>query len=102
MKVALRKEEVEILRLIGAGSWYIRAPFIFEGIFYGITGAILGWGTAFLLLLYTTPFLVNFLAGIPILPVSIVFMLIILGAELIAGILIGSFGSFLAVRRYLK
>jgi cell division transport system permease protein len=33
MKVALRKEEVEILQLIGATNWYIRAPFIFEGIF---------------------------------------------------------------------
>ncbi len=102
MKVALRKEEVEILRLIGATNWYIRAPFIFEGIFYGMVGAILGWGAAFLLLLYATPFLVNFLAGIPLLPVPIVFMLIILGIELLAGIFIGSFGSFLAVKRYLK
>lgn len=102
MKVALRKEEVEVLRLIGATNWYIRAPFIFEGIFYGLVGAILGWGTAFLLLLYTTPFLVQFLSGIPLLPVPIVFMLIILGVELLAGIIIGSFGSFLAVKRYLK
>lgn len=102
MKVALRKEEVEILRLIGATNWYIRAPFIFEGIFYGLVGAILGWGTAFLLLLYTTPFLVQFLSGIPLLPVPIIFMLIILGIELLAGIIIGSFGSFLAVKRYLR
>lgn len=102
MKVALRKEEVEILRLIGATNWYIRAPFIFEGIFYGLIGALLGWGAAFLLLLYATPFLLKFLAGIPILPVPIVFMLAILGIELLAGIFIGSFGSFLAVKRYLK
>jgi len=102
MKITLRKEEIEILQLIGASPWYIRAPFIFEGMFYGVIGAILAWGTGYLLLLYTTPFLVKFLSGIPILPVPIPFMLAVLGIEILAGIVIGSLGSLLAVRRYLK
>jgi len=102
MKVAVRREEIEILQLIGASSWYIRAPFIFEGIFYGVLGAILAWGIAYLLLLYATPFLVDFLAGIPILPVPLVFMFGLLGGEILTGILIGTIGSLLAVRRYLR
>jgi len=102
MKITLRKEEIEILQLIGASPWYIRAPFIFEGMFYGVIGAILAWGIGYLLLLYATPFLVKFLSGIPILPVPIPFMLAILGIEILAGIVIGSLGSLLAVRRYLK
>ncbi len=102
MKVALRKEEIEILQLIGATNWYIRAPFIFEGIFYGVMGAIFGWGLAFLLLMYSTPFLVEFLAGIPLLPVSLLFMFAILGGEIVVGIFIGSLGSLFAVKRYLK
>ena len=102
MKITLRKEEIEILQLIGASPWYIRAPFIFEGMFYGVIGAILAWGIGYLLLLYATPFLVKFLSGIPILPVPIFFMLTVLGIEILAGIVIGSLGSLLAVRRYLK
>lgn len=102
MKITLRKEEIEILQLIGASPWYIRAPFIFEGMFYGIVGAILAWGIGYLLLLYATPFIVKFLSGIPILPVPIFFMLSLLGIEILAGIVIGSLGSLLAVKRYLK
>jgi len=102
MKVALRKKEVEILQLIGATNWFIRAPFVFEGIFYGIVGAILGWGAGILLLMYSTPFLVEFLAGVPILPVPLVFILAIVGGEVLVGMIIGTLGSLLAVKRYLK
>ncbi|MGB9707098.1 MAG: cell division protein FtsX [Microgenomates group bacterium] len=102
MKVALRKEEIEILQLIGATNWYIRAPFVLEGIFYGVEGAVLGWGLAFLLLMYSTPVLVDFFAGIPLLPVPLLFMVAILGIEILVGILIGSLGSLFAVKKYLK
>ena len=57
IKISQKKEDIEIMRLIGATSWYIRWPFIFEGIFYGLIGAFLGWGTASLSLLYATPML---------------------------------------------
>lgn len=102
MKVAVRKKEIGILRLIGATTWFVRIPFVLEGIFYGVVGAFLAWGTVCLLLLYTTPLLVEFLVGIPILPIPFVFMLCLLGGELLAGILIGSLGSLLAVKRYLR
>ncbi|MFH0864162.1 MAG: permease-like cell division protein FtsX [Candidatus Gottesmanbacteria bacterium] len=102
MKIALRKEEIEILRMIGASNWYIRLPFLFEGIFYGIIGAIISWMFSYLLLLYATPFLSSFLVGIPILPVSPLFMLALLGGMVLAGALVGVIGSFIAVWRYLK
>jgi len=102
MKVALRKQEVEVLQLIGATNWFIRAPFVFEGIFYGVVGAILGWGAGILLLMYSTPFLVDFLSGIPILPVPLIFILVILGGEILVGVIIGTLGSLLAVKKYLK
>ncbi len=102
MKVALRKDEVEIMGLIGASRGFIRAPFLLEGIFYGVLGAFIAWGVTYLLLLYAIPFLVGFLVGIPILPVPILFMLAVLAAELLLGIFIGTLGSFIAVRRYLK
>lgn len=102
MKVALRKEEVEIMGLIGASRGFIRAPFLLEGIFYGVLGAFIAWGASYVFLLYATPFLVDFLAGIPVLPVPVLFMLALLGGEIFLGIVIGILGSFIAVRRYLE
>jgi cell division transport system permease protein len=102
MKIALRRDEVTTLRLIGASAWYVRMPFIFEGVAYGLLGAFLAWGVTYLLLLYSTPFLVDFLAGISILPISAVFMLMMLGAGVLMGVLIGAIGSLIAVKRYLR
>ncbi|MCX6726027.1 MAG: FtsX-like permease family protein [Candidatus Shapirobacteria bacterium] len=102
MKITLRRDEIEILQLLGASSWYIRFPFIFEGIFYGAVGAFIAWGISYLLLLYSTSFVVNFFQGIALLPVSYLFMLTVLGIEILSGIIIGSLGSLLAVKRYLK
>lgn len=102
MKIALRKDGIEILRLIGASPWYIRAPFILEGVFYGLVGAVLAWVATYVLILYATPFLVSFLEGIPLLPVSPIFMLFLLGGLVLGGVVIGAFSSLLAVRRYLR
>lgn len=102
MKIAIRKEEIEILRLVGASKWYIRGPFIAEGAFYGVTGAVLAWGTTYLLLLYFSPFLSTFLTGIISFPVPAVLMLYLLGILSAGGIMVGIFGSSIAVMRYLK
>jgi len=102
MKIVLKKEEIEILKLVGASKWYIRAPFVIEGIIYGILGAVFAWGIAYIVLLYSTPFLVSFLSGIPILPVNPIFMFLLLLCLILGGITIGALGSILATRRYLK
>lgn len=102
IKIAQKKEEIEIVRLLGATNWYVRWPFIFEGMFYGIAGAILGWIFSILLLWYATPFLQSFLGAIPLFPVSPLFLLGVLGIEIVLAIILGAFSSFLAVLRYLK
>ncbi len=102
MKISQRKEDIEIMKLIGASNWYIRWPFIFEGMFYGVVGAIIGWTIATLALWYSTPFLYSFLKGIPIFPIPLDFLFIVLGGELVFAILLGFISSFMAVLRYLK
>jgi len=102
IKISQKKEDIEIMKLIGATNWYIRWPFIFEGMFYGMIGAVLGWGIASLSLVYATPFLSSFLKGIPLLPVPFLFYVNILLVELVMAIIIGAFASYLAVLRYLK
>lgn len=100
MRVALRKTEINTLSLLGASGWYIRAPLIYEALFYELVGVVLGWGGAYLALLYLTPNLLAFFADINLLPVPPLFMLATLGAELILGILLGFFASLSATRRY--
>jgi len=102
MKVSVRREEIHTIRLLGAGGSYISVPFIFEGMLYGIGGAVISWVVIYTLLLYSTPFLVRFLSGIPVLPVPILFMAALLGGELLLGVLVGGLGGWLACRRFLK
>ena len=108
MKIAARKEEIEILKLIGASVWYIRKPFLIEGIFYGLLGAIVAWLSTYILILYLTPSLVRFLEGIPLSvlpttsPLPTIFMLVTLAGLLFGGMLIGILGSLLSVKRYLR
>lgn len=102
IKVANRRDEIAILQLVGATPGYIAAPFIWEGLLYGLIGAVMAWGTAYLVLLYSTGFLVGFLAGIPILPIPVLFMFEVLAGTIALGALVGGLGGLLAVRRYLK
>jgi cell division transport system permease protein len=101
-KISQKKEEIEIMKLLSATNWYIRSPFVLEGIFYGIMGTVLGWLLASASLIYATPYLEPFLKGIPIFPVSPIFLLELLLGELLIAVIIGIFASSIAVLRYLK
>jgi len=72
------------------------------GIAYGLIGSFLAWGMSYLILLYSTPFLANWLQDIPLLPVPFWFMMALLGAELLFGAVIGAVGGLIATRRFLK
>ena len=102
MKIQSKKEEIEILKLIGATGSFIRKPFMIEGIFYGVVGAFIAWVLTYVLLLYSTPILVTWLADINILPVDPLVMLTLLGGEVLGGMIIGGLGSFFAVHRFLR
>jgi cell division transport system permease protein len=111
MKIAFRKDEVEILKLVGATRGYISMPFILEGAFYGMLGASLAWVTISSLLLWFRPFLISFLSIVPIiastlanpvLPAFYVPVLAFLGLMLAVGFILGSVGSYVALSRYLK
>jgi len=102
IKISQKKEDIEIMKLIGATNWYIRWPFLTEGILYGIIGAVAGWTIATVGLLYATPFLESFLKGIPVLPASYIDLLALLGLEIVFAIFLGAVSSFLAVLRYSK
>lgn len=101
-KIRLKRNEIEIMRLLGASPSFIRNPFILEGIFYGVAGAFTAWLFSYAALWYGEPFLEGYLGEVKLLPVNPLFMLALLGASLSVAFLVGSLGSFAAVRRYLK
>lgn len=102
-KIRLKKDEIEIMRLIGASNSFIRVPFILEGMFYGVIGAITSWISIYVLLWYITPFVQGYIGNeMKLLPIDPLFMLAVLGVEIVGSLIIGTLGSFGAVKRYLK
>ena len=102
IRISQRKEDIEIMRLIGASNWYIRWPFLIEGALYGSVAAILAWGASYVRLLYATPYLDGYGWGVPLLSAGSPtdFMLPLLAGLLIVGLVVGVIGSFLALLRY--
>ena len=92
-----RKEEIEIMRLMGVSNWYIRFPFIMQGAFYGFTGSLL----AMFPLNYIQNGLVNvhkfFMIPSPANAQNIV--LIVMFSM---SILFGAVGSFWCIKKHLQ
>jgi cell division transport system permease protein len=113
-KIALRKEEIELLRLLGASSFYIRKPFINEGLFFGLFANICSFLIIGGTLLYFSPFLNSYLRGIPTLnlnmfvynaqvwPINIPFMAITFCLAAAFGMGIALVATFIATDKYLK
>ncbi len=101
-KIRLKRTEIEIMKLLGASTWFIRAPFLLEGIFYGAVGAFFAWITSYAFLWYLAPFIEGYITDVKLLPVSPLVMLSLLGVTMLVAVIIGLLGSFGAVRRYLK
>ncbi len=103
MRIASRKEEVEILNLIGAKRSFIKKPIIIESIIYVLAGVALGWLITLIAILYVAPSAINYFGEIPVLPRDplMFFSLfgIILLAEAVTGILLATLGSNLALSR---
>lgn len=99
-----RKREIEIMRLVGSSNISIKIPFIIEGLFIGVLGSII----PIIITVYGYSSLYNFFGGKLfssslaklIEPNPFVFLASLL--LIIIGILVGMFGSWSAVRKYLK
>ena len=102
MKVVTKRPAIKIMRLIGATKWFIKSPFVFEGVLYGLVSSLLGWGGSVIALLYLTPWLKEFLGSIPIFPVPVAFYAVQLGVGTVLGMLLGAFAGAVAVGRMIK
>lgn len=103
--ISVRKEEIGIMKLIGATNLFVRAPFLIEGILIGLVGAAIPLGLLYVVynrvisyVMTEFSVLSNFMA---FMPVSAVFR-ILLPVGLILGMGIGLVGSIFTIRKHLK
>jgi cell division transport system permease protein len=99
LAVVARAEEIEIMRLVGASDAFIRWPFVFEGAFVGLLGALLALGVLAAVADPIGGFMVEFFRVLPLQFGSLTrdLVALVLGAGLGLGVL----GSWLSVRTYL-
>lgn len=101
LAVFARRNEINIMKYIGATNWFIRWPFIIEGAVIGLIGSVLS--LALLKMLYDFAMdklsgILNMVKFIPVNDAMNIAMLIIMVTGIVAGII----GSAVSIRRYLK
>ncbi|MBN9398235.1 hypothetical protein BGO18_01350 [Candidatus Saccharibacteria bacterium 47-87] len=103
MAIFNRREEIQMMKLIGADRAFIRGPFLVEAIVYGFFAAIIATGMGFALLVLAAPALATYDINVqPTLTLATYYAGIVLLAMIIVGAIIGMISSLLATRRYLK
>ncbi len=100
LAVYSRRQEIEIMKLVGATDWFIRWPFVLEGVLYGLLGAVI---TSGLVHAAYQPAQMQFLSLIQFLPVNLdpSFPLKLSGLTAAVGVSVGAAGSYISVRRFL-
>lgn len=101
LTVFARRKEIAIMKYVGATDWFIRWPFLLEGICLGFIGG--GLATIFLYIVYNqvTQEIYEAMAFFPLIPQH-PFIDYISLAILVAGIIIGALGSTISLKRFLK
>ena len=100
LAVYSRRREVGIMKFVGATDWFIRWPFVIEGMIIGAVGSLLA--TAILYFIYrgVFGFIASNLLIANLVPVSFV-LTTLLGGFLLGGIVVGAIGSIAALRKFL-
>lgn len=114
-KIALKKDEIELFQLLGATRWYVRRPFLAEGIFFGFISASASFLVTLLLYFSSKTALMSGLAkttnielynlgkfGLYVWPPSPEFFLMCFVFISTFGCLIGLLGNYLAASKYIK
>jgi cell division transport system permease protein len=98
--VYVRRREIEIMKLVGATDWFVRWPFILEGILGGVLAALLAGGV---IAAFYKPAVTNLKSTLFIFPLTYdgSFLGALIGMLVAAGVALGAFGSYLGVRRFL-
>jgi len=96
-----RRKEIEVMKLVGATEWFVRGPFVLEGVMTGLIAASIALA---LLVIGYEPVVVRFKSDVGFIPLSYdpAFISSLARDLLLAGALLGALGSYIGVRRYVR
>ena len=101
MSAASRRNETEIMRLVGASNWTIRLPFILEGVVASLLGSLLAVGAlSAIVKLFITDWLARTVQWMPYVDQSTV--LLMAPALILGAMLLSALASSISLRRYLR
>jgi len=113
-KIALKKDEIELLQLLGASRGYVRKPYLKEALLFGFASATIVYAVFISLFFLTRQFTESYLTGInnlqieiaslkiTVWPLGLEFALILYAITLLFGIIISLFSTSIALRKYIQ
>jgi cell division transport system permease protein len=100
LSIFARRREIEVMKLVGASNWFVRGPFVVEGLLTGVIGAVASIVLLFLGKELVLPATIGKLdAGKEVNAIAFEYIALIL---LALGLLLGAAGSSLTMRRFLR
>lgn len=95
LAIYARRKMIQTMKLVGAARWFIRMPFLLEGIIQGVIGGVLAAGVMYWLIEFILARISTELAEF--IHVDLAFY----GAVVVCGCVLGLFGSFISIRRFI-
>jgi cell division transport system permease protein len=102
LAIYITREEISVMKLVGASSMYIRGPFVVAGMLYGLIAGIITLILFYPITAWLGKETMNFFIGVNVFDFYIAHFGEIFLIIMAAGIIMGAISSFLAVRRYLN
>jgi cell division transport system permease protein len=100
--IYVHKQEIEVMRLVGASNMFIRLPFIFEGILYGVAASLLATFILFITIKFINPYASIVITSQNLMSFYLSRFFPILGIQAALGVVLGVIASWFAMRKYLK
>ena len=102
LQTYVNRDEIEIMRLIGATKTFVYTPFILESVFYGIVASTVASVVSLAMMPFVLSWFSDLFKGVSAVQVSPLIFGIIVGISLLIGIVTNLLGSYWAVRKYAR
>lgn len=105
VSIYTHRDEISIMKLVGATNWFIRMPFLVEAALYSLIAVAVVAGTLYFLLAFTQPYINSFFNGLTVVDLTSYYTtnaITIYGLQILGLLALNAISTSLALRRYLK